>query len=154
MALMALLCAAAAPSSTLVGRWTLVEQRYGSGSANLAGPEAPVRLEFLVSEGKLVGRVWAGRDRSRVFPWPSLPVQDGPRSIDIREITIDPVMHRARAVYRPAPATPDGDLLEIVEEYKVAEEGAALLGTVTVRRLGAARVSGSYILRRRFERER
>ena len=152
--LMALLCSAAAPSSTLVGRWTLVEQRYGSGSANLAAPKAPVRLEFLVSEGRLVGRVRAGGDRSSAFPWPSLSAGDGPRPIDIREITIDPVKNRARAVYRPAPSTPGGDVLEIVEDYTLAEDGTALLGTVTVSRVGSGGVSGSYVLHRRFERER
>jgi hypothetical protein len=152
--LAALLCFAATPSSTLVGRWTLIDQRYGSGGANLVAPATPVRLEFLVSEGRLVGRVWTGGERSKVFPWPSFPAEGGPRSVDIRDINIDAVAGRARAVYRTAPSTPDGDVLEIVEEYRVAESGSVLLGTVTVGRVGPRGLSGSYVLHRRFERER
>ena len=151
-ALTALLCLAAVPVPTLEGRWKLVEQRYGSGNANLASIEAPVRLEFLASEGRLVGRIWAGEDRTRVLAWPALLTEHGPHPVEVRRITIDPRNNLARAVYRPRPSSPDGEALEIVEEYRVAEGGAELLGTVTVRSLGAEGAAASYVLKRRFEK--
>ena len=151
-ALMALLGLAAVPSPTLVGKWKLVEQRYGSGNANLASLEASVRLEFFASEGRLVGRIWAGEDPAKALAWPALLMEHGPHPVDIRQITIDPGANLARAVYRPRPSSPDGEALEIVEEYRVAEGGAALLGTVTVRSLGAEGAAASYVLKRRFEK--
>jgi hypothetical protein len=151
-ALMALLGLAAAPSPTLVGKWKLVEQRYGSGNANLASLDAPVRLEFFASGGRLVGRIWAGEDPTRALQWPALLTEHGAHPLDIRQITIDPGANLARAVYRPRPSSPDGEPLEIVEEYRVAEEGAALLGTVTIRSLGSGGTTASYVLKRRFEK--
>src|SRR5262245_16224426 len=151
-ALTALLCLASMPAPTLVGSWKLVEQRYGSGNANLASVEAPLRLEFFASEGRLVGRIWAGEDRSKALAWPALLTEHGPRPVDIRQISIDAGSNVARAVYRPRPSSPESDVLEIVEEYRVVEEGAALLGTVTIRSLGRGEASGSYVLQRRFER--
>ena len=152
-ALVAFFCLAAVPVPTLEGRWKLVEQRYGSGNANLASVEAPVRLEFFVSGGRLVGRIWAGEDRTRALDWPALLTEHGPHPVDVRQITIDPASNRARAVYRPRPSSPTGEPLEIVEEYRVADGGSVLLGTVTNKSLGPGEAAGSYILRRRFERE-
>ena len=150
---MALLGLAAVPSPTLVGKWKLVEQRYGSGNANLVSFEAFVRLEFFVSEGRLVGRIWAGEDPAKALVWPALLTEHGPHPVDVRQITIDPGANLARAVYRPRPSSPDGEALEIVEEYRVADGGSVLLGTVTIKSLGPGEAAGSYILRRRFERE-
>lgn len=151
-ALTGLLCLAATPTPTLVGSWKLIEQSYGSGNANLASGEAPVRLEFFASGGRLVGRIWAGEDRSKAVPWPAFLTEHGPRPVEIREVSIDAGTNLARAVYRPRPSSPDSDVLEIVEEYRVAEEGATLLGTVTIKSLGRGEAAGSYVLKRRFER--
>lgn len=151
--LTAFLCLAAVQVPALEGRWKLVEQRYGSGHANLASVEAPVRLEFFVSGGRLVGRIWAGEDRTRALAWPALLTEHGPPPVDVRQITIDPGSNRARAVYRPRPSSPNSEALEIIEEYRVAEGGTALLGTVTVKSLGSGGGAGSYLLQRRFERE-
>ena len=151
-ALAGLFCLATMPAPTLVGSWKLVEQHYGSGNANLASVEAPVRLEFFASGGRLVGRIWAGEDETKALAWPALLTEHGPRPVDIRQISIDAGTNVARAVYRPRPSSAESDVLEIVEEYRVAEEGAALLGTVTIKSLGRGEASGSYVLRRRFER--
>jgi len=151
-ALTALVCLASMPAPTLVGSWKLVEQSYGSGNANLASVEAPVRLEFLASGGRLIGRVWAGEDRTKAVAWPALLTEHGPRPIDIRQISIDAGTNVARAVYRSRPSSPESDVLEIVEEYRVADEGATLLGTVTITALDRGKAAGSYVLKRRFER--
>jgi hypothetical protein len=145
---------AAAPAPTLEGRWKLVEQRYGSGNANLAAIEAPVRLEFFLANGRLAGRIWSGEDPTKALSWPAMPTEHGPHPVDIRQIAIDPATNLARAVYRPHPSSPEGELLEIVEEYRVVEGGSILQGSVTIRSLGPGKSSGSYVLQRRFERER
>ncbi|MCI0656963.1 MAG: hypothetical protein L0170_07825, partial [Acidobacteria bacterium] len=135
-ALSVLLCLAALPAPTLEGRWKLVEQRYGSGSANLISIEAPLRLEFTVSGGRLIGRIWAAADRSKALGWPALLTEHGPRPIEVRQVSIQAGSNLARAVYRLLPSSPDGDVLEIAEEYRMAEGGTALAGTVTVTALG------------------
>jgi hypothetical protein len=144
---------AAAPARTLEGRWKLVEQRFGSGNANLAPIEAPVRLEFYLSYGRLAGRIWAGEDTSKALSWPAMLTEHGPHPVDIRQIAIDPASNLARAVYRPHPSSPDGEVLEIVEEYRVVEGGSILQGSVTIRSLGPGDSTGSYLLVRRFTRE-
>ncbi|MCI0566652.1 MAG: hypothetical protein L0Z52_00495 [Acidobacteria bacterium] len=152
-ALTALLCLSALPPPTLEGRWKLVEQRYGSGSANLVSIEAPLHLEFTVSGGRLIGRIWAAEDRSKALGWPALFTEHGPRPIEVRQVSIQAGSNLARAVYRVAPASADGDVLEIAEEYRMAEGGTVLSGTVTVTALGKCNPVGSYTLHRRFERE-
>jgi hypothetical protein len=148
-----LLGLAALPAPTLEGRWKLVEQRYGSSGANLISIEAPLRLEFTVSGGRLVGRIWASGDRSKAQSWPTLQTEHGPHPIEIRQVSIQPGNNLARAVYRVPPSSPDGDVLEVTEEYRLAEEGAVLLGTVTITALAKEKPAGSYKLQRRFERE-
>jgi len=152
-ALSLLLCLAALSVPTLEGRWKLVEQRYGSGSANLVSIEAPLRLEFSVSGGRLIGRVWAAGDRSKALGWPALLTDHGPHPIEIREVSIQPGSNLARAVYRVQPSSPDADALEITEEYRMVEGGTVLLGTVTVTALEKENPAGSYRLHRRFVRE-
>ena len=152
-ALTILFCLAASPAPTLEGRWNLVEQRYGSGSANLVSIEAPLRLEFSVSGGRLVGRVWPAEQRSKALSWPALLTEHGPHPIEIRQVNIQAGANLARAVYRVQPSAPGGDVLEIVEEYRIAGGGTELLGTVTVTALADGQPAGSYTLQRRFERE-
>jgi hypothetical protein len=148
-----LLGLAALPAPTLEGRWKLVEQRYGSSGANLISIEAPLRLEFTVSGGRLVGRIWAAEDRSKPLPWPALLTDHGRHPIEIREVSIQPGSNLARAVYRVQPGSPDGDVLEVTEEYRLAEGGTVLLGTVTVTAFEKENPAGSYKLHRRFVRE-
>ncbi|HEV8337397.1 MAG TPA: hypothetical protein VGR67_13355 [Candidatus Polarisedimenticolia bacterium] len=150
----ALLCLAGLPIPTVAGRWKLAEQVYGSGKANLATAEAPVRLEFFVSGGRLTGRIWAGNDAASALPWPALLTEHGPRPLEIRQMVIAPENDRVRAVCRTRAASPDEEVYEIIEEYRLSEAGAVLLGTVTIRAVGPDGSGGSYELHRRFERER
>jgi hypothetical protein len=152
-ALSVVLCLAALPAPTLQGIWKLVEQRYGSGSANLISIEAPLRLEFSVSGGRLVGRIWVAEDRSKALPWPALLTDHGPHPIEVREVSIQPGSNLARTVYRVQPSSPDADALEITEEYRMVEGGTVLLGTVTVTALKKENPAGSYRVHRRFVRE-
>src|SRR5262245_10757520 len=87
-----------APS--IAGRLALTEQRFGSGHGNLPPPDAPVRLEFVASQGRLVGRIWSGSDPAKALPWPALPSERGPRPIQIREQRAPIGGDQARAVYR------------------------------------------------------
>ena len=149
-----LLCLAGLPIPTVAGRWKLAEQVYGSGKANLAAMGAPVRLEFLVSGGRLTGRIWAGDDASSALPWPALLTEHGPRPLEIRQIVIAPGSDRVTAVCRTKSGSPDEEVYEVAEEYRLSEAGAVLLGTVTIRAVGPDGSGGSYVLHRRFERER
>ena len=152
-ALVLVFCLAALPAPTLQGRWKLVEQHYGSGGANLITIEAPLRLEFSVSAGQMVGRIWAAEDRSKALAWPALLTEHGTHPIEIRQISIQPGNNLARAAYRVPPASPGGDVLEVVEEYRMVDGGMVLLGTVTVTALANDFPAGSYTLHRRFARE-
>jgi hypothetical protein len=149
----ALLCLAGLPIPTVAGRWKLVEQVYGSGKANLAALEAPVRLEFFVSGGRLTGRIWAGDDASNALPWPALLTEHGSRPLEIQQIVIAPGSDRVKAVCRTRSASPDEEVYEIAEEYRLSGAGAVLLGTVTIRAVAPGGSGGSYVLHRRFERE-
>jgi hypothetical protein len=148
-----LLCLAGFPIPTVAGRWRLAEQVYGSGQANLVSVEAPVRLEFSVSGGRLTGRIWTGNDASSALPWPALLTEHGPRPLEIRQIVIAPGNDRVKAVCRTRSASPDEEVYEIAEEYRLSEAGAILLGTVTIRAVAPDGSGGSYVLHRRFERE-
>lgn len=62
-------------------------------------------------------------------------------------------MDRVRVEYDFEP-NPDDDLvLEIVEEYRVVDDGRALEGRVRVAFVRAGEPRGSYVLHRRFERQ-
>ncbi len=135
----------------LEGRWRLVEQRYGTGRANLADGGLPLTLEFSQGDAKPAGTLRAGGVGAPPFPWPAFVADDGPRPVDVEELRIDPGAEIARARYRVV--TPGDDLvLQVIEEYRVVERGRALTGTVTVTFLYEGRTRGSYVLHRRFER--
>jgi hypothetical protein len=152
-AILALLPAAVLQAATLEGRWKLVEQRYGSGRANLVAVEPPVRLEFYLAESRLSGRIWVEGDRSKPLPWPSFPSEHGPLPVEVRQLTIGAGSDVARARYRVRLAESEGEVLEVVEEYRLAEKGRVLVGTVTVAFPADGPSRGSYVLQRRFERE-
>lgn len=151
---LAFLCATAAGAATLEGRWKLVEQRYGTGGANLASIEAPVRLEFYLEGPGLAGRIWVAGGRSKALPWPAFVSEDGaPLPVQIQRSLFGAGNNLARAEYRVALPSQGGEVLEIVEVYRVLEGGAALTGTVTVTSLKRGKPQGAYLLHRRFERE-
>jgi hypothetical protein len=151
--LLAALGSSGLQAATLEGRWRLVEERAGTGRANLAAPVAPLRLEFYPSGAALAGRIWTAEKPSRAFPWPSFRTEQGSLPIQLDERTVSPAGDRARALYRvKAPDGGDAEL-QVEEEYRLTEGGDVLLGElrIAVREQGESR--GSYTLRRRFERE-
>jgi len=151
--LTALLALAALPAPTLEGRWKLIEQRYGSGQSHLIAIDPPLRLEFFVAGGKLTARVWPALDRPQPLAWPAFLSEHAAHPIEIKQVAIRPGDNLARALYRLKPAAPESDEIEILEEYRLAEEGGVLVGTVTVTAHGKTGPAGSYVLQRRFVRE-
>jgi hypothetical protein len=137
----------------LEGRWRLVEQRFGSGQADLVLAEAPPRIEFARIGGRLAGSLWSGPDSSKAIPWPAFTTHDGGLPLRIRELSFSPDGRRVRAVYRVRRAAGGGEFVEVAEEYEALEDGKALEGTVRVTALEEGKPQGSYLLRRRFERE-
>jgi hypothetical protein len=142
-------------AASIEGKWVLTEQRYGSGHGNLAPPDPPLRLEFVVSQGRLSGRIWSEASASKALPWPSFPSEQGPRPIEVRELRASPGGDQARAVYRVRVGEREDQLVEIVENYRLSDDGRGLIGIVTVTAVdGKGASQGSYTLHRRFERMR
>ncbi len=140
-------------AATLEGRWRLVEQHVGDGKANLASADTPLRLEFYLSGASLAGRIWTAEKKPRATPWPSF-LSDG-TLVPIRsaQVVFSVAGDAARASYRvPSRVRGDPDL-EVEEEYRLVEEGRALLGTVRITSLEDGKPAGSYLLHRRFEKE-
>jgi hypothetical protein len=154
---LALLAAASsAPAlcaDSVEGRWLLVEQHYGEGRSNLAPDEEPVKLEFLQQGGQLAGRVWTGAAEEKAVPWPAAPGKQGPVPPRVRSFSSSPRLDSVRVEYSVEPSPGDGLVLEIVEEYRVVDEGRALEGTVRVAFVRDGEPRGSYVLHRRFERQ-
>jgi len=145
-------CFGFADAGSLEGRWRLTEQTYGSGLSNLADDEAPLRLEFFREGDALAARVWFGDGSDGVFRWPSLLVGGG-AEVRVEEIVFAPRANEVRVRYRSVSAPGEETGLEIVEAYRVSDDGRSLTGTVTVSRLREDGPGGSYVLHRRFERE-
>ena len=153
LALTAFFLLAALPVPTLEGRWKLVEQRHGSTQAAPVAIDPPVRLEFFVAEGKLSARIWPAQSSPQPMEWPAFVSEHAAHRVEIRQVAIRPGDNVARALYRVKAASPGGDEVEILEEYRLAESGAALVGTVTVKAIGKDGPAGAYVLQRRFVRE-
>jgi len=139
-------------AATLEGRWRLVEQYRGSGQANLVAGGPALTLEFTRGEGGLSARIWAGEDHSSAVPWLTIVADCGPLPVTVDELTFLPGERGVQARYRLSPPGGDGNELEVVERYAIAEGGRALTGTVHVIALKDGEGQGSYVLRRRFER--
>jgi len=152
-ALFAIWPAPALFAGSVEGRWVLVEQHYGEGRSNLAPDEQPVKLEFVREGGRLAGRIWAGDTEAEAVPWPTAPAKGDSLPLRVRDYSTGPQFDRVRVEYEVEP-NPDDDLvLEIVEEYRVVDDGRALEGTVRVAFVRAGEPRGSYVLHRRFERQ-
>lgn len=135
----------------LEGRWRLVEQTYGEGSANLASSDKPFHLELRDSGGRLSGKVWSD-DASRALDWPAIDLAAERPPIRILDSSLEPGSDRIRVRYRVRPVPEEDVELEIVERYRLSDGGEALVGTVEVSFHRDGKTSGSYRLERRFER--
>ena len=154
LAVLAALSAVALAGESIEGRWRLVEQSYGTGRGDLPDAGSPVLIEFRRTPTGFAGRVWAGDEKTTAADWPTLFTAGGPRPVRLREIESPPTGDRVRARYEVEPSGQEGGVLEIIEEYRLSDDGAALVGTVTVSLSHDGKSTGSYSIRRRFERQR
>jgi hypothetical protein len=143
-------------AAALDGRFRLVDQRYGGGEANLADDERPLRLDFTRSGVATSVTMRAGAASSPGFAWPAFLTDAGPLAIEMLERADDGAAGTLHARYRVHPS--DDLVLEIVEDYRMSDDGRSLAGTYTVfffaqEATGASVPRGSYRLVRRFERE-
>ena len=150
---LALGSAAVRAAGSIEGRWLLVEQHYGKGQSELAPVENPVHLEFVQEGGRITGRIWAGFSRAQAVAWPAFAVDDKHVRTQIDEYETSPGRNRVRAAYTVDPSADSKLTLKVVEEYRLADGGKSLKGTLTVRFLHAGEPRGSYVLHRRFERQ-
>lgn len=137
---------------SLEGRWVLTEQTYEGGGRNLAPEDEPVHLEFRAGATGTTGRLWAGSDERRSSSWPAIAVDHRPLPVTVRSMIRTPA-GGITVTYHAVPAEGDDMVLEVRETYELADDGAALLGTVEVRFTGGEFHRGGYTLHRRFERE-
>jgi len=151
--LVALFGASGLGAATLEGRWRLVEQRVGTGEANQASADTPLRLEFYLSGASLAGRIWTAEKRPRAFPWPSFLPDNVALPVRPVQVTISAVGDTARAIYRVHASEEGYPILQVEEEYRLAEGGRALIGTVKITSLKGGEPAGSYLLHRRFEKD-
>jgi hypothetical protein len=136
----------------LEGRWLLMEQTYGSAGSNMIAGEPEVRIEFRREGAGIAARTWRGDGSEGIFRWPSMLTGDG-TDIRVEEIIVAPEKGLVRARYRTDSDDDDEVAVEIIEEYRVGEDGDTLTGTVTVSRVRGDEPRGSYVLHRRFVRE-
>ena len=123
-------------SATVEGRWVLVEQHYGKGRSGLAPQENPVHLEFVREGGRIAGRIWAGDSRSAAVSWPAFALEDGEGRhvrLQVDEYEASPGGKRVLAAYTVDPSVDSKLVLKIVEDYRLADGGRVLKGTVTVK---------------------
>jgi len=144
----------AASGETVAGRWRLVEQTFGRGKAELVGGPPALHLEFSRVAGAVAGKVWTSGREAHAVEWPSLFADHEPAPVRVVERAGSESGDRVLARYEARDPADAQATLEITEDYRLVEDGAALVGTVTVRLRHDGRDAGEYVLRRRFERER
>ena len=152
LALGATLTAQAATGS-LEGRWRLVEQRYGNGSANLAAEDHPVMLEIVGGPSGLSCDISAGEGLKQPIAWPAFVNDAGVVPVTASERSADLLAGALHARYSVRPSETEDLILDIEESYRISDDGKSLAGTMTVRFLQDGKDRGSYTLHRRFERE-
>jgi hypothetical protein len=74
------------------------------------------------------------------------------RPVVLEEQEVGDRFDSVRVRYRVAPLPPDDRGLRILESYRLAEGGRALIGIVRVTALEGETERGSYVIHRRFER--
>jgi hypothetical protein len=139
-----------AAAATLEGRWKLVEETYGAGGSNLMRHKPPETMEFVREAGGLAGTIRIGAAGAQRWP---LSAPGGAHAASTGEdVTFSPGEDHVHAHYL-TPENADHFHLDIVEDYRVSEDGASLTGTMTVTFLQDGEPRGSYVLHRTFERQ-
>jgi hypothetical protein len=146
-----LLVATTALAGSLEGRWRLVEQTHGEGRFDTVDLGPPLRLEFVRQGSELVGRTRDGTSGEQVRRWPALRADEGTLRVDSVEFSRGEDSVRAR--YSVTTGADDRVRLDFVESYRVGRDARTLTGTVTVSLVRDGVPGGSYVVRRRFERE-
>ena len=146
--------ALAGSGATIDGRWRLVEQTYGLGSAGSASEAPRLRIELEHASGRVAGQVWLAGHESRRASWPAMFRDDEPVPVLVVANEVSAAADGLRVRYVTADPHDERNVLEIEEEYRVVEDGAALVGSVSVRVRHDEKDVGGYRLHRRFERER
>ena len=137
----------------LEGRWRLQEERGALAPDRPGRATPPARLEILAGPAGLVGRAWTAEDPARVFPWPVFLQGDRSLPIAIEDTLLDERSGRIRARYTVDLPSGDGQTLRVVEEYALSEDRRTLDGTVRLTLLERGAERGTWVIRRRFERE-
>ena len=150
LAVLPLLLAASSPAADLAGTWRMVEQSYGEGSNNLADLSRPLYLELSRTPAGWAGKIWAGDEGAAPVDWPAFANDLGLLPVELIELEQGRA-DEVRARYRVRPAENDSLVLEVLEAYRLDDDGA-LRGTLSVKFTTPQGERGSFVLHRRFER--
>ena len=137
---------------SLEGRWILVEQNYGKGKSNLVDADQPLCLEFSRKDNQLSARAWREKNPARIWDWPAWIADDRALPLEVTERVEDRSKGTILLRYRVQPSEAGDLVLEVEENYRVEEQGTALVGQVKVTFMTTEGERGSYTLHRRFER--
>ena len=148
------LASTAALAGPLEGRWLLVEETYGTGGLNLMRQKPPQTIEFVREGGRLAARTRIGPESQPMRPWPAFVIGDAPAQISVSEMLIAPAEDGVRARYTVSSFREGDDMvLEVIEDYRLDDDGHSLIGTVRVEFVRGTGSRGSFVLHRRFERQ-
>jgi hypothetical protein len=139
----------ASGNDSLLGHWTLVEQRYGEGGHDFAQEDGEIIVAFSVDQGRLSGRVTWRHGRAA---WPAYPTPDGPAPVEGVSRAAAPDLSWAEARYRVPAPEPDGTALLVHERWELTDSDRAECRLrITFERRGETR--GSFVWNRVFARE-
>jgi hypothetical protein len=142
-----------ARAGPLEGRWVLVEETYGSGGLNLVREKPPQTIRFVREGVALAGRTRLAPDEPE-RSWPVFFLEQAEAAAAaLEELSFSPSEDHVVARYRTPFVREDKVRLDIVEDYRVSEDGESMVGTVKVTFLHAGETRGGFVLHRRFERQ-
>jgi hypothetical protein len=150
--LLAVSAAAAPAAATIEGRWRLVDPGREAGRPGEAAFEAAPRLECALEGAALACRALTAEAPPRAFEWPAFVSEAGPLPVIVHERILDARTGRLFARYEVRLPPPGDRRLRIVEEYRLEDRGA-LAGTVRLTLVEDGEEAGSWVVRRRYERE-
>jgi len=144
----------AAIAGSIEGRWVLAEQYYCDGGSNLVSEtDEPLHLSFVRDVEGLHGLLWRGADRAAALRWPALLGDDEAGPVSVERLALPADESGIDVTYTVAPSATDDLVLRVVERYGLVDDGKALAGRVEITFVRDGEMKGSYVLRRRFERQ-
>jgi len=160
LALPCLLAIGALPAAgSIEGRWRLIEAGRGSGEARPTSPGETRWIEFQrdpagLGGSGLTGRTWTAGSAATPRAWPSFDSEGTPLPVRVEALAVEPGFSGVSVRYRAGPLRPGGREIVIEESYRLGDGGRSLEADIRVTDVVDGEDGGSYLLHRRYGRER